>query len=135
MIGKACQNDHEGAAMVVGTKIDKDNEINNNLMQRFKDHELGLKYVSFKGALENRITNSIRINYFKKEDLQHELLKGVNVHDKSKHECEESSTKETLKNAEVSNKRIFVGVYQERGSSARNALVITYKAMMSQDRE
>ena len=43
--------------MVKYATINKDNEIDNYVMQRHKDHELGLKYASFKLTLVNDMKN------------------------------------------------------------------------------
>ena len=83
--------------MVACATVDKDVEIDSNLMKKIKDNELGLKCVSFGWTSSKCTTNAIRINYFKKEDLRHEALKGVNACNKLEHEHEEASVKEMLK--------------------------------------
>ena len=44
-IEKACKNDYSGIVMVVCAMIDKENDTDTNLMQRFEDNDLGLKHV------------------------------------------------------------------------------------------
>ena len=104
-IDKECQHDCSRTAMVVYTAIDKYVEIDDKLIERFKDHELGLKHVPFQWTLSNDIINLIRMNYYKKEDFRCKALKAVNTCEKLEHECEEESVKEILKNAEVNNKK------------------------------
>ena len=59
---------------------------------------------------ENDIMNAIRMNYYKKEDFRHALLKGVKTYDALEHACKEASVKEILKKVEANNKRIFIGL-------------------------
>ena len=50
------------------------------------------------------------MNYYKKEDFRHALLKGVKTYDALEHACKEASVKEILKKVEANNKRIFIGL-------------------------
>ena len=62
--------------------------------------------MSFKWNSAKGIINAIRMNYYAKEDLRFEVLKGISVSDSVEHECDLASVKEMLQNVEV-NKKIF----------------------------
>ena len=47
-IEKSCQNEHSGKAMVACDSIEKDSETNQKLIEKLKEHELGLNHVSFR---------------------------------------------------------------------------------------
>ena len=83
--------------MVVCTEIDKDTKIDNKLLGICKKKELGLTHASFRWTSLNGIINYIKNNYYKKEDLRYEVLKGVNMYDKLEYEYGEAYAKKCYK--------------------------------------
>ena len=54
----------------------------------------------------------MRMNYCKKEDLLFEVLKGIRIDDTVEHGNDLSNVKEMLRNVEISNRKVFVGIEQ-----------------------
>ena len=77
----------------------------------------------------------MRINYCNKEELRFEVLKGISAQDAMEHGCELGSAKETLGNAEVNQRKIFVGIDQGIGKNEENVLVVMHICMISQGKE
>ena len=59
------------------------------------------------------------------------MLKWCNIRDELECEHKEGIVKEILKNVEVSNKKIFIGVEQVKETKENNVLVTTRRAMVS----
>ena len=128
-IEKVYQHEYSGKAMVVYATMDKEEEISKKLINVFHDNEMGIKYVSFKWTSSKGIINAIRMNYYNKDDLHFEVLKGINIHDEMEYEYELASVKEILMNVEVNQKKLFVGVEQGTGKNENNVLVIMHRGM------
>ena len=75
------------------------------------------------------------MHYCKKEDLRFEILKGISAHDTMDHEHELSSTKETLGNAMVNQRKMFVGIEKGIGKNEDYVLVVMRRGMMSHMKE
>ena len=50
------------------------------------------------------------MKFHNKDDFRFEVLIGININDTIEHECELESVKETLKNVEVNQIKVFVGI-------------------------
>ena len=95
------QHECSGRAMVVHATMNKEEEISAKLLNAHDGNKLGIKFFSFKWTSSTEIKNAIKMNYFNKEDLSFEMLKGISVKDTVGHECETSIAKEILGNVEV----------------------------------
>ena len=75
------QNDHLGLGLVVH-RVENESELTDKyLLERFKDNNLGLRYVSFKISTKEGITNELGMNFYRENQLRFEVIKGVNVED------------------------------------------------------
>ena len=54
------------------------------------------------------------MNYYEKDDLRFEALKGVKMHDKLEYENEEACAKDTLTNVEVKNKKCLLELNKDK---------------------
>ena len=81
-----CQNKHSGLGLVAYGILNESESIDNNLVESFKDNELGLRCVSFKSSSFEGIVNRIRMNYQRESRLWFEVLKDVRVEEEVEYE-------------------------------------------------
>ena len=111
-IENTCQQVDTGRALVVHVTMDKEEDFSAKMINECNENELGIKFVSFKWTSAKGIINAIIMNYYKKEDLQFVVLRGISINDALEHEHELEIVKETLHNAEVNQRKVFVGIEQ-----------------------
>ena len=86
-----------------------------DLLERFKDNNLGLRCASFKISTKEGIINPIRMNFHRENQLCFEVLKGVKVEDKVEYEGEKGTIKQVFQKEEANKRRIFVGMKKLQG--------------------
>ena len=101
--------------MVACVTMDKEEEISAKMMNNYNENDFGIKFVTFEWTSATGITNAIRMDYYKKEDLRFEVLKGIRIDDAVEHGTYLSGVKEMLRNVEINNRKVFVGIEQGIG--------------------
>ena len=80
---------------MVSCGVENESEnIDKYLLERIKGNNLGLRHVSSKFSNKEGITNAIKINFYRENQLHFEALKGVTVENDVEHKGE----KEKLNN-------------------------------------
>ena len=93
----------------------KEEEISAKMTNEHNENELGIKFVSFKWTSAKGTMNAIRIKYHNKDNLRFKVLIGMDINDTIEDEHELASMKEMLKNVEVNQRKVFVGIEQGTG--------------------
>ena len=124
---KVCQNNNSGTGTVVCGVENESGKIDRDSLEWFKDKNLGLRHASFKLSAREGITNAMRMNFQRKTQLWFELLKGANAEDEVEREGEKGTIKQVLHKAEVSQRRIFVGIEKGIGKHKNDLLVTMSK--------
>ena len=130
-----CQQEFSGRALVVQSTMDEEEEISAKLKNEHNENDLGIEFVSFKWTSAKGIVNSTSMNCHNKEELRFEVLKGISINDEVEYESELVSTKETLENAEVNQRKVFVGIEKRTGKIKHNVLSVMCRGMMAQGKE
>ena len=131
-IEKLCQQECTGKSLVVHVTIDKEEEMSAKMTNEHNENELGIKCVPFKWTSTKGMTNTIRMSYYDKDNLRFEVLIGININNTIECEYEVANVKETLKNAEVNQRKSFVGIEQGIGENKNNVLLIMHRSMIAQ---